>query len=370
MLIKFRYLLFVIPFLGAIIFQACNRQNSEGADVIPGLNSPDEKMNIRKDEDNTVTCSVKAILQTENITCPGFIDVPPNNKAFVTIPFEGIISEIMVNPGQFIEKGAPVASLVNPEYIKIQEAYLSVKSELKYYKEEFKRQGQLTIEKAAPIKKMQQAEADYLSREARFLSLKQQLRMLNLAPESISHENMQSTIRATASISGYIARLNAQPGKYIRPGDTIAEIYNTQHLYLTIHLPGEYLHYTKNEKHVSFFLVDDTSKRYTASITNIARIANREDHSIPVFASIDQDIQDLRPNMMVKVLVGEKESNTYLIPKNAVINDNGEFFLRLKKEQSIERISVTAIPYNDDYMEILHPSEKILDSRIVLQNRK
>ena len=58
--------------------------------------------------------------------------------------------------------------------------YLENKSELDYYQEEYKRQGELTVENAASIKKLQQAKANYYKFEASYQSLKAQLELLGV----------------------------------------------------------------------------------------------------------------------------------------------------------------------------------------------
>ena len=90
----------------------------------------------------------------------------------------GFIKSLNYFPGDFVEKGAVIASLQHPDFISLQQQYIETKSQIDYYQEEFKRQGELTVENAASIKNMQKAKADYLSSEATYKSLKSQLKLL------------------------------------------------------------------------------------------------------------------------------------------------------------------------------------------------
>ena len=88
------------------------------------------------------------------IKCTGSIEVPPHFIASVSPVMEGFIQRINYYPGNFVEKGAVLATLQHPDFIILQQNYIEAKSQVEYYREEYKRQGELTVENAASIKKM------------------------------------------------------------------------------------------------------------------------------------------------------------------------------------------------------------------------
>ncbi|RZJ32935.1 MAG: biotin/lipoyl-binding protein, partial [Chryseobacterium sp.] len=63
---------------------------------------------------------------TSTIKANGVLRVPNNNKATITSMYGGIIKTLNVQIGDFVRKGQVIASISNPEYIQLQEQYLTV----------------------------------------------------------------------------------------------------------------------------------------------------------------------------------------------------------------------------------------------------
>ena len=88
--------------------------------------------------------------------------------------------------GDRVQKGDQLAKLSHPDYIKLQEDYLAAQSNLEYSSREYKRQGELAVEKAASLKRMQKAKSTYEQNKAKLTSLETRLRMLHIDPSNIS----------------------------------------------------------------------------------------------------------------------------------------------------------------------------------------
>jgi cobalt-zinc-cadmium efflux system membrane fusion protein len=56
----------------------------------------------------------------------GLLKVPNQNKATITALMGGVVQEILVNPGQYVQKGKAIVSLKNTSYIQLQEKYLQI----------------------------------------------------------------------------------------------------------------------------------------------------------------------------------------------------------------------------------------------------
>ena len=78
------------------------------------------------------------------------------DKVFINNLMEGRITKLYVQPGDSIQKGQKIYSITGKEFIILQENYLLAQAELKHIQNTFKRQGELTLENASSIKKMQE----------------------------------------------------------------------------------------------------------------------------------------------------------------------------------------------------------------------
>ena len=82
---------------------------------------------------------------TSTIKANGLLSVPNSNKATITSLYGGIIKTINIQVGSIVKKGQVIATIANPEYIQLQEDYLTTNSRITYAEQEYRRQRELLI---------------------------------------------------------------------------------------------------------------------------------------------------------------------------------------------------------------------------------
>ena len=91
----------------------------------------------------------------------GKIDVPPQNMVSVSMPLGGFLKSTKLLPGMHVKKGEVIAAMEDQQYIQLQQDYLTIRSKLNFFENEFNRQKELNISKASSDKVFQQSEMDY-----------------------------------------------------------------------------------------------------------------------------------------------------------------------------------------------------------------
>lgn len=66
--------------------------------------------------------------------------MPNNNKANATSLYGGVIKTINVQVGSNVKSGQVIATITNPQFIQLQEEYLTVTSKIIYAEQELARQ--------------------------------------------------------------------------------------------------------------------------------------------------------------------------------------------------------------------------------------
>jgi multidrug efflux pump subunit AcrA (membrane-fusion protein) len=84
------------------------------------------------------TLEMKDLAST--IKANGVLRVPNNRKATVTSLYGGVIKTLTVQIGDYVRQGQVIATISNPEYIQLQEQYLTINSRITYAEQEFRRQ--------------------------------------------------------------------------------------------------------------------------------------------------------------------------------------------------------------------------------------
>lgn len=152
---------------------------------------------------------------TSTIKANGLLSVPNSNKATITSLYGGIIKTINIQVGSIVKKGQVIATIANPEYIQLQEDYLTTNSRITYAEQEYRRQRELFDNDAGAKKNLQSADAELKTLRTKRASLLKQLQMMGISPGKVNNGNMRSGLVITAPISGTISSITAQIGSYV-----------------------------------------------------------------------------------------------------------------------------------------------------------
>ena len=108
----------------------------------------------------------------------GVLTVPNNYKANATSLYGGVIKTLNVQIGSYVKKGQVIATIANPQFIQLQEEYLTIGSKIIFAQQELERQKELNAGNAGAKKNLQSAEADIKTLHTRKASLQQQIQLL------------------------------------------------------------------------------------------------------------------------------------------------------------------------------------------------
>jgi cobalt-zinc-cadmium efflux system membrane fusion protein len=186
------------------------------------------------------------------INANGYTKLPPQNQADVSVLVTGVVRSINVIEGQFVKKGQTIAVIESLEFTKLQEAYLTSKSNLEYLTSEYERQKTLNDENVNSKKALQRAKSDYETEKARNASLKKQLSTLNLSGSG----GAISTMSVKAPISGYITEVNVKIGTNAEPGKPMFTIVDNSKMHVDLLVYEKDLQKVKTGQTVRFILTN------------------------------------------------------------------------------------------------------------------
>jgi cobalt-zinc-cadmium efflux system membrane fusion protein len=166
----------------------------------------------------------------------------------------------------------------------LQQLYIEAKSQLEYYKEDFKRQGELTVEDAASIKKMQQAKTSYEQIESKASSLEKQLIYLGINPEKISENGFTSRIYIYSPCTGIISKNNLLIGLYIKPEDSLMEINKDNKPQFVLKLDISQSLKVNIGDSIVFRIHHYSDSTFAGTITAISQQVNEKENSVDVTA--------------------------------------------------------------------------------------
>lgn len=273
---------------------------------------------------------------TATIKANGLLRVPNNNKATITSLYGGIIKTLNVQVGSFVKKGQVIASIGNPEFIQLQEDYLTVNSRITFAEQEYRRQKELFDNDAGAKKNLQNADAELKTLRSRKASLQNRLQMMGINPGKVSNGNMRSGLVITAPISGTISSISAQIGSYVDVSSPVAEIIDNSSIHLDLQIFETDLPKMKVGQIVHFKLTNNPDSEYDARIYSIGSSFENESKTISVHCDVTGNKAGLIDGMNITGIVSLDKSTTAAVPNEAIVDAEGKNYIFVKTDKKPE----------------------------------
>lgn len=323
--------------LGALVFSCQSGQKApetESMDADPNL------LRVTKTQFQTNHMALEpGTLRAfpEVLRLNGVLDVPPENRAVVSALSGGFVKRISLIEGNRVQKGDWIATLENPEFLKLQQAYLEVRESLPYLEAEFTRQQTLFQEKISSEKSFLQAEAQYKTALAQLKSYQGQLRLLHIPIAEVEAGNLQSESPVYAPIGGAVSRVSVRKGAYVSQASEIVEIVDPSHLHLELKAFEKDVAGLRIGQRILFELPERSKQQLEAEVYLIGGSLD-ENRTVRVHAHLKDDHREgLLVGMYVRAMVfldaDTPSEPMAAVPESAVVETSeGHVILVLEEE--------------------------------------
>lgn len=295
----------------------------------------------------------------------GTVDVAPQNVVSISMPLGGYLKSMKLLPGMQIRKGQVLAVLEDPQYIQLQQDFLVARSRLGFLEADFGRQKELNESKVNSDKTFQQVRSDYESQKVIVRSLAEKLQLIGLAPAKLNENNISRSINIHAPISGYIAKVNVNTGKYVSPTDILFELIDPADLHLSLTVfEKDMMHLAPGQK-VSCYTAARPKDKYAAKVHLITRNID-EDRAGEVHCHFDQYNRQLLPGMFMNAEIELTNANVTAVPDDAVVKwENKHYIFTAEAGNTYTMIPVETGAASGGFTEIRSP---LPGKQVVIKN--
>ena len=158
-------------------------------------------------------------------------------------------------------------------------------------------------------KKLQQSKADYLSMKSRVEAAAAQLKLLEVEPEVLLKEGIQPFLQIKAPISGYVADVKMNVGKYMNVGDALCEIVDKSRTLLRLTTYEKDLADMKVGNPVQFRVNGMGKTVFKATLISIGQKVDEDTRSVEVYARVDTVDSQFRPGMYVTARIMKEQAS-------------------------------------------------------------
>lgn len=344
---KFKKNIIFIPVLTALLI-SCGKKDTEKTEAQP----PKTEVKAETEENETPTIAsiteeqMKAVgitlgtvemkELTSTIKANGVLNVPNNKKATVTSIYGGIIKTLNIQPGNYVRKGQVIATISNPEYIQLQEQYLTVSSRITFAEQEYRRQKELFDNDAGAKKNLQSSEAELKSLKAQRASIQRQLQLMGINPSRVNYGNLKSGLVITTPISGTVSKVIAQIGSYVDISAPVAEIIDNSSLHLDLQIFEKDLPKMKVGQIIHFKLTNNPETEYDAKVYSIGSSFENESKTISVHCTVIGNKTGLIDGMSITGVISLDKSVSPAVPDEAIVEADGKFYIFVLTDKKVE----------------------------------
>lgn len=331
---------------------SCGKKSNDGE------NASHEKMNNAKEEQHEAAATIATLTQdqiktvgitlgtiekknlTASIKANGALRVPNNNKANATSLYGGVVKSLKVQLGDYVRKGQVIATIENPQFIQLQEEYLTIESKITLADQELKRQRELQEGNAGALKNLQSATADVNAFRARKASLQKQIQLIGINPARISNATLRSALTVTSPVNGTVSSEFAKIGSYVDVSSPVVEIVDNSLIHLDLQVFEKDLPMVKVGQIVNFTLTNNPVASYTARVFNIGSSFENESKTVAIHCTVTGNKTGLIDGMNITAMISIGNALTTAVPNDAIAEADGKYYIFVQTDKKAEQHEV------------------------------
>ncbi|MFT6135662.1 MAG: cobalt-zinc-cadmium efflux system membrane fusion protein, partial [Cyclobacteriaceae bacterium] len=272
--------------------------------------------------------------------------------------YGGYVNKIDVLPGQKVKKGELLFTLQNPDYLKLQQAYLEATEQLDYLKLDFERQQTLADEQISSQKNFKKAESDYRVMKAKQEGLREQLKLMDIALVPLEQGKLISIIAIYAPIEGTISKVNITKSAYVNASEVALEIVNTEHIHLELQVFEKDAIRVKEHQRIIFSVPESTSQVFSGEVHLVGKSVDAQQRTVDIHGHIAEIAEgQFIPGMYVEAEIEVSSDTAWCLPNSAVFEKDGSNFVLVQTSAENEKSQFRLQPVStlrevDDWVEI------------------
>ncbi len=315
---------FITLLLSGLLLLSCNDKKAEETE---GHEEEKSQTEVVLTEDQYKTIDIETgVVEERNlnavIKANGYTTVPPQNAANVSALMSGVVKDILVLEGTFINKGKVLATIQNLEVVEIREAYNSAQANIEYLQLEYNRQKTLSDENVNPRKTFQEVKSKLDVEKSRAQAAKSKLEALHVSVNSNG-----SIFPLVSPISGYVGKINISKGAFAETGVPLIEVVDNSQMHLDLNVYEKDLASISVGQEVDFVLTNQSNKAIKGTIFGINKSFSNESKTVAVHAKINpESSKGLISGMYVSANINVKNVTLPSLPKDAVVRNGDKYF--------------------------------------------
>lgn len=296
---------------------------------------------------------------TAIIKANGNLSVPNNSKGNATSLYGGVIKTLRVQIGSYVRKGQVIATIENPQFIQLQEDYLTTLDRITFAQQEERRQRELYAGNAGALKNLQNATAELRTLSTRRASLQQQIKLMGININAVSNGNLRSQLVVTSPLNGVVSNVFAKIGSYVDVSSPVVEIVDNSSLHLDLQVFEKDLPKLKVGQIIHFTLTNNPTTEYDATVFSIGSSFENDSKTIAIHCKVTGNKTGLIDGMNITGIISLNDVTAPAVPNHALVSADGkDYIFVVTKKEPAEHLEEEHGEAKADHAEKSHADEE------------
>jgi cobalt-zinc-cadmium efflux system membrane fusion protein len=334
-------------FFVCVLLLACGRRAEEPSK--PAEAAPAAEPGEHKEDASTVeidegmlrdlritTRTVESRPGGERILLLGELDIDQRAYAEVGTPVAARVTRLLVNAGDTVRSGQPLAELTSPELGRERAEYLSASARLKLAEAALERKRGLAAERIVPLREVQEAESVAAEARAAVRASRAAIAAFGVEPPADDAEGATSSAFVIRSpVAGSVIERSAVIGQMLDPATPAFRIGNLATLWLTVHAFERDAVRIQQGVAARLSFPALPGQDFEGKVTMIGRHVERESRTVPVRIDVKNSGNLLRPGMSANAAlpVGATGEPILTVPVAAIQRVRNEWCVFVPKDE-------------------------------------
>ena len=281
------------------------------------------------------TAAVREVTRSDAFHAVGVVSLDERRTARLGAVVDGVIAEVLVQPGDRVEAGAVLARILSDRFHDVWADYFTATARrrhaeagLSYAQTAAGRAERLVADKALAEQELERVRAELSAAEEELVSARADVRRteqdllhygLTPSPDAEPRENEHVPVQAP--FAGAVIERLASPGAAVTLGEPLLVVSDLSRVWISAEVDEDDLHRLSAPEPVEFRVTAWPDEVFTATLTTIGDVINPETRRVTVRAETDNADGRLKPEMFATLTVASGTPRELLVVPAAAVQE-------------------------------------------------
>ncbi len=262
---------------------------------------------------------------------PGSIQVDEQRMARIGAPVTGRISDIDVVLGQHVKRGQVLATVNSTELAQNQLAYIKALQQISLQSKAVDRAKALLDADVIAPAELQKRESELSGAKADLIAARNQLMVLGMSQANIDKlsrsTQMDTFSNINARIAGTVISRKINLGQVVQPADELFVVADLSTVWAVAEVPEHQIDLIEKGQEVDIEIPAIYEKPIKGKLIFVGDVVNPETRTVTVRSEILNNKQEIKPDMLVSMLVLSKPTKKLSVPAQAIVRENDKNYV-------------------------------------------